>query len=376
MEEIRNHLTDKILRLKDGTDREYLRKRLGQYSNLPLSPQEIEKAISFLDDNLDEEWLTVYPMYTGGLCSIKTGTKHSDSLNFLREVIPLALSLIVLSDTKGFSSVIQKLKMPAYDRISTIPQVMAAARYKKAGYEVELEPKSENSKSSDFRVKLDEEWIYFECKRENLHESQYMKKAANFANELMTKILQNVEPKLRTDYRIDIIVITSNQRNEILDKLPCLISDCFQNKEFNAWKNFGGIKYAVNSRNTVVDPPLMGIRQYQMTVGATPKKLSQENMDIQVVYNPFGIKELQKIRRMIKEAKEQLPKSARGVIILETWHTERTVPVVEERLRSVGYEHVAVTLVTGNGAWSVPNPLHQSFPFDFIKTAVLPDFPL
>jgi hypothetical protein len=45
--------------------------------------------------------------------------------------------------------------------------------------------------------------------------------------------------------------------------------------------------------------------------------------------------------------------------------------IAEEKLREPRYEQVIAILITGNGAWSVPNTRHQSFPLDFLKIAVL-----
>jgi hypothetical protein len=109
-------------------------------------------------------------------------------------------------------------------------------------------------------------------------------------------------------------------------------------------------------------------------VGTTPTQLSETNAHIQVVYDPYGSKELQKIRRLIREAKDQLPTNMRSIIVLETAHTKRMVNIAEEKLKQSGYENVITVLVTGNGAWSVPNPLQSNFPLEFVRTAVLPDF--
>jgi len=97
------------------------------------------------------------------------------------------------------------------------------------------------------------------------------------------------------------------------------------------------------------------------------------NAHIQVVYNPYGSKDLQKVRRLIREAKDQLPTNMRSIIVLETLHTKRMVNIAEEKLKHPGYENVIVVLVVGDGAWSVPNPLQSGFPLEFVKTAVLPN---
>lgn len=119
-------------------------------------------------------------------------------------------------------------------------------------------------------------------------------------------------------------------------------------------------------------PPLH-VRHFMMKVGTTPTKASEENARIQVIYNPFGSKELQKVRHTIREANDQLPRASRGVIILETRHAERIVRIAEEKLRELRHRQVIAILVTGSEAWSLPNAIHQDFSLDFLKIAVLPE---
>ena len=55
----------------------------------------------------------------------------------------------------------------------TILEALSAARFQMAGYAIELEPPLKTGKVSDFRVKYFDEWIYFECKKENMSKSKY-----------------------------------------------------------------------------------------------------------------------------------------------------------------------------------------------------------
>jgi hypothetical protein len=282
------------------------------------------------------------------------------------------LALITLSDLKKFDRLVNKLNTQSYERLSAILEALSAARYKKKGYDVELEPTTGNGRSSDFRVKLEDEWIYFECKKENPHESKYYKKSEDYVNEVIARILARIKSKLPLTHRVDVILskrVEENMLNALADK----ISECLETREFNQWKEVDGIQFAVNSRETQVKLPPLHVRLSIITVGTRPTKISQESAHIQVIYNPFGSRELQKVRRIIREARYQLPHTSRGIIILETWHTERMVKIAEEKLKEPRYKQVIVILVVGNGAWSVPNALHQNFPLDFVKIAVLPD---
>ncbi len=361
-------LVDRILHLNDETDRHYLIEKLKR-TDMPLSCEELERTIAFLSDKLDKEWLTFYPW---GHVFIKVGPKNSHGLDFFSEVVPLGLTLITLSDLKTFDRLTNKLNIQSYERLSAILEALSAARYKKKGYEVELEPTTGNGRSCDFRVRFEDEWIYFECKKENPRESKYYKRYEKYVNGVIARILTRVESKLPLTHRVDIILskkADENMLNTLIDK----ILECLEAREFNQWKEVDGIKLAVNSRETQVKLPPLHVRLGRITVGTTPTKVSQESAHIQVIYNPFGSKELQKVRGIIREARDQLPQTSRGIIILETWHTERMVKIAEEKLKEPGYGQVIVILVIGNGAWSVPNALHQNFPLDFVKIAVLPN---
>lgn len=362
---------DRILHLNHETDRCYLIERLKLHTYMPTSCEEVERAILFLSDKLDEEWLTVYPLGQGKV-SIKVGPKNSQGLDFFSEVVPLGLALIALNELKKFERLIEKLNIQSNERLSSILEALSAGKYKKKGYEVELEPLTEKGRSADFRVRFRNEWIYFECKKEYPRESRYYKSFSNYANGIIDKILKRVESKLPSTYRIDVILskrVQENTLNKVIDK----ICECLGAREFNQWAQIEGIKFAVNSRETMVELPLLHVRVMGMKVGTTPKKVAEESAYIQVIYNPFGSKELRKVKRIIKEANDQLPRTSRGIIILETWHSGRMVRIAEEKLREPKYRQVIAILFVGGEVWSVPNAIHQEFPLDFLKIAAFPD---
>lgn len=360
---------NKILRLYQANDRSYLLKRLKHDENLFPNPEEIEKSILFLLDNLGKEWLTVYPLGQGSV-SIKIGPKNSQGLNLFSVVIPLGLALLTLSKLKGFERLVEKLSIQSNERLSSILEALCASRYKTKGYDVELEPSTEKGHYSDFRVKFGKEWIYFECKKEYPRESKYFKNLSKHANEITQEILKSSKSKLPSKYRIDIILFKRVQKNTLKTVISRLCN-CLDAQEYDLWQEIEGVKFAVNSKGTHVElPSPLYVRQGEMEVGTKPTKLGEENTYLQIIYKPFGIRELQKMRRIIKEAKDQIPKSSRGVIILNTQHPQRMLKVAEEKLTNPKYGHIIAILVTGNGAWSVPNLRHHDFPPNFLKIAV------
>jgi hypothetical protein len=71
---------DRILHLSEETDRHYLIEKSKQRTDLPLSCDELEKAVAFLSNKLDEEWLIFLSM---GSCFNKNRTKELAWAEFL-----------------------------------------------------------------------------------------------------------------------------------------------------------------------------------------------------------------------------------------------------------------------------------------------------
>ena len=360
---------NKILRLHQANDVAYLLERCKDNKILSFSCEEIEKSIQFLSSNLSEEWLTVYPLGSGSV-SIKVGQKKSQGLGLFSVVIPLGLALISLSKLKGFQRLVSKLTIQSNERLSTILEALSASRYKSEGYEIELEPPTHEGHYSDFRVKFEANWVYFECKKEYPWESKYYKKLRKYVNEITHEILNKVKSKLPSEYRIDIIVFKRAQK-ETNNLVISRLCECLDSMKYNYWHEIEGIKFAVNSKDTKVAlPSQFFLRQGEMIVGTKPTTLGEENTYFQIMYNPFGIRELQKVGRIIKEASNQIPRKSKGVIILETLHPKMMLKVAEAKLLDPRYGHIIAILVIGNGAWSVPNLRHNDFPLKFLKIAV------
>lgn len=363
-------LLNRNLHLQDQNDRDYLVNRLQSRQDLPLNIGQIKHAIDFLCKEMDAEWLNLYPFYNSAHASIRVGPKRQQAID-LFDMLRLALALDTVLGLAGSHKILKRIASPTHERLSTMLEVFTAARYKLAGYDVQLEPKTKKG-FADFKVRFQDEWIYFECKKENPTESKYYRKTQTYVDELITQVLSKAESKLSVNCRIDIIIETKPNR-QLFATLAQEISNYIDRERFNHWGTLNGIQFAVNSREIKLQFPRPRFRQLRIQVGTTPTQVSETNAHLQVVYDPYGSKDLQKIRRLIREAKDQLPTAMRSIIILETEFTERMVSIAEEKMRQRGYEKVIVILVVGNGAWSVPNPLQASFPIEFVKTAVLPN---
>lgn len=363
-------LLDRNLQLKDQRDRDYLISRLESRRDLPLNIEQIKQAIDFLYKEMDDEWLTLYPFYNSAHVSVRVGSKLQHALDFFY-VTHFVLALNTLSELSGFHRILKRIRSPTYERLSTILETFTVARYKLAGYGIELEPKTPKG-YADFRVRFQDEWIYFECKRENLTESKYYRKTQQYVNSLIEQVVSRAEHKLTITHRIDIIIETKPNA-QFLTKVAHEISNYIDARQLNCWRKLDGIRFAVNLRETKLQFSRPRFRQLSIKVGTAPTQLSETNAHIQVVYDPFGSKELQKVRRLIREAKDQLPIDMRSIMVLETEHTERMVKIAEEKIKQSGYANVIVVLVVGNGAWSAPNPFQAGFPMEFVRTAVIPN---
>jgi len=346
-----------------------LLERYKDNNNSSFSSEEIEESIQFLSNNLSNEWLTVYPLGSGSI-SIKIGLKGSQGLSLFSVVIPLGLAFITLSELEGFPKLVKKLAVHSNERLSSILEALCASRYKTKGYEVELEPSTEKGRYSDFRVKFRNEWIYFECKKEYHRETKYYKNLAKYATEITEKILISIKSKIPSNYRIDVI-LSRRVQEKTLKTVIIRLCKSLDNQEYNCWQELEGIKFAVNSKETQITlPSPLYVRQAEITVGTKPIRVGEESAYFQMIYKPFGNKELQKVKRTIKEANDQIPKMSRGVIVLETIQPKRLLTITEEKLRDPRYGHIIAILITGYDAWLVPNARYSEIPKDFLKIAV------
>lgn len=366
---------DRNLNLKDKRDRDYFLKKLEMRQNLPVTVGQVEEAISFLQRKLDEEWLTLYPFYSSAHVSVKTGAKSHQALDFFSIVLRLGFALLALEESKGSDRLIAKLNLHSFDRLSAIVEIICAARYKTAGYDIELEPSTWKGKFCDFRVRFNDEWIYFECKKESFTGSRYFQKASRFADNLIDLVLSGVEHRLPITHRIDIRLHRQPQRSE-LPKLVNSISNCIDAGQFSKWKRVGETEFALNPRGAITPHPTLTAGLFRATVETAPKPITQL-ANIQVVFDPFGSKELQKARRLIREARVQLPQDSKSIMVLESLHPKRIVRIAEEKLKQAGYENVIAILVvgdvpTGKERFLTLNASHLSFPLDFLKVGISP----
>ena len=264
-----------------------------------VSKDDFFEILDFLGDEFGEEWITVYPHVD---VSIHVNDKRSKSIDFYKRLLPFGVNFLSLKELQGFDILIQKMKVPK-QRESTILEINSAACYKKAGYEVVLEPRAEKGKYSDFKVKYGDEWIFFECKMENQEASEYFQSYQRIIEEIVDKVEDIVKTEMGEEYRLDIVLkkkVNSRERNNLISSINKMINE----KRYQQWIKTEPYEIAVNLRVDYVDYSPLRIKFGMITVSNEPTRVSDENMFLRIFYDPFGKGEIRKIQRILKDAKK------------------------------------------------------------------------
>lgn len=323
-------------------------------------------VLDFISDNLEKEWLTIY---RDGLITLRVAAKRNLSLQLFNHLIPLGCGLIWLKDKSGFNNLLHKLNQPSYERLSSILEAFTAARYAAAGYDIELEPKTGEKKSSDFRVRLDNEWIYFECKRINVEENLSVKKNRKFFNKLMHDLDIRFKNRIPDKYRIDIKLDrkpTFPQIQGLFKDLEQMISD----GTYQKWVKHEYGSYPLIPRTYTKKPTGYPIRLMKITVETTATPISVRSASITISFNPFGSKLEQKFREILKEAKQQIPSECRGIVIIQGLNEEKGMKILQARIGHPDYQNIIAGVAIDNGVYAVQRDDHKDVDLDFISKCV------
>jgi hypothetical protein len=136
-----------------------------------------EEGIQFLcNRGLSSDWLAVYSMAIGDTLfsnSLRTETNMVYSIS-IDQLLDLGKCLQVFDNNK-IDYYIRQLNTKSFNRITVLSEIKVISSYKIKGYEVDPEPTNQRFEGpglegkSDFRVKLNDEWIYFEITVKLLH---------------------------------------------------------------------------------------------------------------------------------------------------------------------------------------------------------------
>lgn len=361
-----NQLVKRKIDLNNSTDLVWLINQVRSQQELPFRAEELNPILDFISSNLEKEWLTIY---RDGLITLRVEANRNLGLQLFTHLIPLGFGLILLKDKPGFNNLVHKLNQPSYERLSSFLEAFTAARYAAAGYDIELEPKTAEEKSSDFRVRLDNEWIYFECKRINVEENLSVRKNRIFFSKLMHDLDIRFKNRIPEGYRIDMRLDrkpTSTQIQGLFKDLEQMIS----NGTYQKWVEQEYGNYALMPRAYTERPIGYPSRLMKITVGTTATPLSVRSASITISFNPFGSKLEQKFREVLKEAKEQIPSERRGIVIIQGLNEEKGMKILQERIGHPNYQNIIAGLAIDNGVYAVQRDDHKDVDLDFISKCV------
>jgi hypothetical protein len=333
---------------------------------LPFKVEELCSIVDFVLGILRKDWLSVYP---GGRLGVRIGEKMREGFYLFEHLVPLGCALHLLEDKPGFGTLLSKLNRSTYERLSTLLEAFAAARYAAAGYEVELEPQTHEGKRSDFRVFFHEEWIYFECKRINVRENQSAKKNLEFADQLMDVIVKRFRERIPNDSRIEIRL----DRRPTLSQVQALMDDLEKgivDGRLKSWiiREFG--KYALVPRNTERPRDKYCASVMQITVGTTPTPLSLGQTPVCIFLNPYGSKIEQRFREALRQSRRQIPSESRGILVIQGLNEGVASRIMRERICYPEYRNIIAGVAIDNGAIAVRREDHSDVDTDFIGKCI------
>lgn len=361
-----NYIVTRRIDLGNSHDRHWLIEKVRANKWLPFGPSELRSILDLIAGILSEEWLTIYK---GSLLALKTGERTFYGFYLFNHLVPLGRGLSLLKGRQGFSGLIHKLNQISYERLSSLLEAFAASRYAASGYRVELEPKIMEGKTPDFRVKLGEEWIYFECKRINIGENLSIRKNMQFVSELEQELIKELKDLVPKDCRVEVRI---DKKPSKVHKTQFLkdIKQMIVNGNFNAWAQEEWGKYAILPKFGVKRPIEYPMGSMQITVGTMPTPLSVTRSSVAVYFNPFGSKIEQKFRSMLRKSKDQIPQDSRGILIIQGLDEEKGMKILQERIGHDDYHNIIAGVALGNGAIAVRRNDHNDVNLGFIGTSV------
>ena len=303
------------------------------------------------------------------MITVHTGPKTLQGFHLFNHLIPLGRGLILLNDKPGFSMLLRKLNQPTYERLSGLLEAFTAARYAAAGYDVELEPKTADRRSPDFRVRLHAEWIYFECKRINVEHNESVRKNREFIMMLENDFSAKFRGKIPNGYRIDIRLDTKPNSAQI-QTLASDLERMIHSGTYEVWFEQDYGKYALVPRADFEKARGYPTRSMQITVGTTLTPISASVAEVTISFNPFGSKIEQRFRSVLKESKRQIPSKSRGILIIQGLDEAKAMSVLQERLGRPDYHNIIAGVAIGNGVYAVPRDDHSDVDYDFIGKCV------
>ncbi|MGI0043279.1 MAG: hypothetical protein ACRD47_06175 [Nitrososphaeraceae archaeon] len=337
---------NKVLNLRHTSDKRIFYEELKRSKDLPFSIQEIKSAINFISSNLkDDGWLVVYPgllsengmSITHGslIVKIQIASRNGKPLyhfcRFMDEIVPLGLDLLQLRKLPRFESYLKRLNISSHERTSAMLETFVAARAKRSGFGVEIEPPNGKGGLCDLRVsKTRLRDIYIECKALNSYESELHQKRQVFLQGLSLNIWKRSISYIPSGRSIIIELPGDYRRRNTMETWVESILSALKNKEYDEWKLVDGIRYRIHFGQYT---GTLRARELMVGSGSTPGWY-----EVQIT-SPIG-NASSSLRSEIKEAKHQIPDKQQGAIVVQTQDFDILTSIATERLSGRDYKNI------------------------------------
>lgn len=336
--------------LRSLSDRRDLYKLLKSIREFDSQIVQIKKIIKLFVKYLSDEWLIFRPYPVDGVV-LEIEDHKSVSLNFADDILPFGQSFLVLRRLRSFDRLIKKLNTRAHDRLSAVMEAIFSAKYKKAGYQLQLEPTTKLKRRPDFKVMVNGEWIFIECKAENYFESESFSRNNRFFLDITKKIKKGLSDFNNISIKID-------SKRKLSNKDLALLTQ--------------RIKYEIQRNNFDNSAECYGIRF------SISKVSSSTNTDIQIsqlIYSGTA-KDLGRLGRLLNSARDQLPSDKKGIIIIKANNKDIAIQIAREKIARNDYCHISAIAVIESGEGEVIiNPHIERLPSDFMKLLLLKPLP-
>jgi hypothetical protein len=345
--------------------------------DLPVSLDDIKRAVKFISDNLkNAEWLIIYPgVVSDGRISITHGqlvtnipiatSKDGKTLyhlfDFIKDIVPLGLDLLQLQNIANFVRLVQKLNVHSHERSSAMLETFIAADALRSGYEVELEPSNGKGGLCDLKIgKIGQDDIYIECKALNSHESELYQIRQDFVQQLGEYIFKKTVSDLPAGKSI-VVKLPDNYRKMVrTDSWLNDVISSIKDNQFDVWKQIDGVQYRIHTGRYDGTLPA---RYFMSGCGRTPGWF-----DVQII-SAMG-NASSRLKKIIKEAKNQLAVNQKGIIILQTQYTDILPGIARERLAREDYRNVIsiVGVDVSHKTTIIKNVNHSKISCSFLET--------
>ena len=184
-------------------------------------------------------------------------------------------------------------------------------------------------------------------------------------NNLAQEILEKCRQYLPLDKRIDVHLPINYKR---MVKNTTWTSDIIlkvKNGEFNKMHNFDKIKFCIKQKGSNINPlnPLLA----GIAVLTEERSIITNQLAVVITYSLGNIS--RQLRKLIKQARNQIHEKHNGIIIIKAAHPVFIVDISRQLLSLTRYKNIIAIIGVGNikEAIIIKNISHNEITTDFLK---------